>query len=264
MPAPGVSEYCAPVQPRGQRPVADYYRMIARAIAGLDPLAPGESRRALYERSRAALISQLRTVQPALSEGEVTRERLSLEEAIRRVETEVAKASAGVEAPYLADDPAQTESDPLAELARLIGQTDPFANRYDDALYGARDEVTAVHPLHRYADQRSVDLAPSDDEPVIPAGPPAWLEEVRRGARNVADEIMYAPKRSTNRRHLRSYQNKTSHPRSRFGHPAAVPWSCCPIRRRTRTIQSSLNFICASVGNSKGCKLISLARSAPK
>ena len=64
--------------------MADYYPLIARAIAGLDPSAPGESRRALYERARAALIAQLRSVDPPLSESEITRERLSLEEAVRR------------------------------------------------------------------------------------------------------------------------------------------------------------------------------------
>src|SRR6202048_3756727 len=68
--------------------MADYYPLIARAIAGLDPSAPGESRRALYERARAALIAQLRSVQPPLSESEITRERLSLEEAVRKVESE--------------------------------------------------------------------------------------------------------------------------------------------------------------------------------
>src|ERR1700746_2482144 len=80
--------------------MADYYPLIARAIAGLDPSAPGESRRALYERARAALISQLRSVQPPLSESEITRERLSLEEAVRKVESEAAQrardASRGV------------------------------------------------------------------------------------------------------------------------------------------------------------------------
>ena len=40
--------------------MADYYPLIARAIAALDPNAPGESRRALYERARTALIAQLR------------------------------------------------------------------------------------------------------------------------------------------------------------------------------------------------------------
>src|SRR3954470_14776518 len=71
--------------------MADYYPLIARAIAGLDPSAPGESRRALYERARAALIAQLRSVQPPLSETEITRERLSLEEAVRKVESEAAQ-----------------------------------------------------------------------------------------------------------------------------------------------------------------------------
>src|SRR5881397_1225618 len=71
--------------------MADYYPLIARAIAGLDPNAPGESRRALYERARAALIQQLRSVQPPLSESEITRERLSLEEAVRKVESEAAQ-----------------------------------------------------------------------------------------------------------------------------------------------------------------------------
>ncbi len=70
--------------------MADYYPLIARAIAGLDPSAPGESRRALYERARSALIAQLRSVQPPLSESEITRERLSLEEAVRKVESEAA------------------------------------------------------------------------------------------------------------------------------------------------------------------------------
>src|SRR5450755_2516096 len=71
--------------------MADYYPLIARAIAGLDPSAPGESRRALYERARAALIAQLRSVEPPLSESEITRERLSLEEAVRTVESEAAQ-----------------------------------------------------------------------------------------------------------------------------------------------------------------------------
>jgi hypothetical protein len=70
--------------------MADYYPLIARAIAGLDPSAPGESRRALYERARSALIAQLRGVEPPLSESEITRERLSLEEAVRKVESEAA------------------------------------------------------------------------------------------------------------------------------------------------------------------------------
>lgn len=71
--------------------MADYYPLIARAVAALDPSASGESRRALYERARTALITQLRGVEPALSEAEITRERLALEEAVRKVEAEWAQ-----------------------------------------------------------------------------------------------------------------------------------------------------------------------------
>ncbi len=73
--------------------MADYYPLIARAISGLDPGAPGEARRALYERARSALIAQLRGVHPPLTETEITRERLALEEAVRKVESEAAQRS---------------------------------------------------------------------------------------------------------------------------------------------------------------------------
>src|SRR3982074_2604760 len=85
--------------------MADYYPLIARAIAGLDPSAPGESRRALYERARAALIAQLRSVQPPLSESEITRERLSLEEAVRKVESEAAQRARDASRPSDATRP---------------------------------------------------------------------------------------------------------------------------------------------------------------
>ena len=70
--------------------MADYHPLIARAVAGLDKNT-GENRRALYERARTALVAQLRGVTPALDESEITRERLALEEAIRKVEAEAAR-----------------------------------------------------------------------------------------------------------------------------------------------------------------------------
>src|SRR5674476_1371233 len=70
--------------------MADYHPLISRAVAGLDKNT-GENRRALYERARAALVNQLRGVEPALDESDITRERLALEEAIRKVEAEAAK-----------------------------------------------------------------------------------------------------------------------------------------------------------------------------
>src|SRR3974390_2151365 len=70
--------------------MADYYPLIARAVAGLEKNS-GEGRRVLYERARTALVTQLRSVVPALNESDITRERLSLEEAIRKVEATAAR-----------------------------------------------------------------------------------------------------------------------------------------------------------------------------
>lgn len=72
--------------------MADYYPLIARAVAGLDKNT-GDARRSLYERARGALVAQLRGVTPALNESDITRERLALEEAIRKVEAEAARKS---------------------------------------------------------------------------------------------------------------------------------------------------------------------------
>jgi hypothetical protein len=71
--------------------MADYYPLIARAIAALDANASGGQRREVYERARSALIAQLRGFDPPLSEADITHHRLSLEEAVRKVESEVAQ-----------------------------------------------------------------------------------------------------------------------------------------------------------------------------
>ena len=72
--------------------MTDYQPLIARAVEGLEK-STGEARRALYERARTALVTQLRAVDPPLSESDITKERLALEDAIRRVEAEAARKS---------------------------------------------------------------------------------------------------------------------------------------------------------------------------
>ena len=72
--------------------MTDYHPLIARAVEGLSK-STGEARRTLYERARTALVAQLRAAEPALSESEITKERLALEEAIRKVEAEAARKS---------------------------------------------------------------------------------------------------------------------------------------------------------------------------
>src|SRR5436309_15805557 len=71
--------------------MADYHPLISRAVAGLEK-NNGENRRALYDRARAALLAQLRGVTPPLDESDITRERLALEESVRKVEAESARS----------------------------------------------------------------------------------------------------------------------------------------------------------------------------
>src|ERR1700756_1828539 len=92
--------------------MADYYPLIAKAVSGLDK-STGEARRALYDRARTALLAQLRGVEPALSEPDITRERLALEEAIRKVEAEAARRS---------------RSDPVPPRPEIRQEQDPRAD----------------------------------------------------------------------------------------------------------------------------------------
>jgi hypothetical protein len=109
--------------------MTDYHSVIAREIAALGKYARPADRGALYERARAALVGLLEGGDtPALDESQMLRERLSLEEAIRKVEGEVVRESRAlsktgkVRAPTIPprEGPA-ADSDPLQELAKLIG-----------------------------------------------------------------------------------------------------------------------------------------------
>ena len=68
--------------------MVDYYSLIARAVSVL-PNKTEEARRAVYDRARTAIQEKLRTFDPPISEPEIERVRLELEEAIIRVEIEL-------------------------------------------------------------------------------------------------------------------------------------------------------------------------------
>ena len=65
---------------------------------------------------------------------------------------------------------AKDESDPLAELARLIGQNDPFGSM------GRANQK--VQPPTSARAQYQQPAAPDDEPP--PAGPPAWMQRARQ------------------------------------------------------------------------------------
>jgi len=186
--------------------MADYHPLISRAVAGLDKNT-GEIRRALYERARSALVIQLRSVEPALNESDITRERLALEEAIRKVEAEAAKRSRpdddGVHEPpreelrsSLRDQGLRDFRETVAE-AEGLGDAAAEANRSARAHFdavpgdqaphaGDRDRGTAEHYFeppaaeqfepHLPPEPQPLHEAPQADEPAAPGKSPAPVD----------------------------------------------------------------------------------------
>src|SRR5579862_9870552 len=78
--------------------MADYYSLLARAVANLPKTSPPSARRAIYERARKALTNQLRSLKPQLPESDIAREERALDDAVARLETEFEPAVAEVQA----------------------------------------------------------------------------------------------------------------------------------------------------------------------
>ena len=67
----------------------------------------------------------------------------------------------------------KAEGDPLAELARLIGQTDPFAMGRANVKaqpQAAQRYQTPQHESEQYEPE------PYESEPEHPVGPPPWMQ----------------------------------------------------------------------------------------
>ena len=161
--------------------MADYYPLIARAIAALDPNAPGESRRALYERARTALIAQLRSVQPPLSESEITRERLSLEEAVRKVESEAAQRAREASRPGGGARAGGGSGDAFRRASARATDNNPPASAQPAAPPRARPAGPSPRPPigDDQADAPRPQRAPRFDAPRQPE-PPAGRSAPRR------------------------------------------------------------------------------------
>ncbi|MXQ13971.1 histidine kinase [Microvirga makkahensis] len=107
--------------------MADYYPLIARAVEGLTEQTPA-ARHAVYERARTALVAQLRSLDPPLSEADIRKECASLDEAITRVETDHAPPPAGFDpdafAEMVAED--QRQQSPADRLRSVMPPRQPL------------------------------------------------------------------------------------------------------------------------------------------
>jgi hypothetical protein len=167
--------------------MADFHPILARAIAGLTDKSP-EARRSVYDRARTALLGQLRSLDPPLSEADITRERLSLDEAVSRIEAEIALAEAiepslpplpvDEPPPVSPTPPARPESKPRPALSQEMP-------RFDEPA--AREEPQPIRPRVAPPRKRSVD--PGHVRTAIVGGGVALAVAVIAGAAYYVNKI---------------------------------------------------------------------------
>jgi len=175
----------------------DYHALILHAVAGLDPNTE-ETRRLVYERTRAALANHLHVLNPPLDEAERMHQRLALEEAFRRVEAEVAQAAqSGRSFQEFAHAIFIAES--VRRLAERVEQTPHGAriSRREDgsldfvSLAIPADEATTTVPFfeHRLAEiRRNAEALDALAAPLVEE--PGWhgLAHAARLTRNLLNE----------------------------------------------------------------------------
>src|SRR2546421_11654891 len=108
--------------------------------------------------------------------------------------------------------PARGESDPLAELARLIGQTDPFGTTAKSP-HSPPPQPLPPHPLQSRANVRPQYDAEDDDDVRAPASPLPWMQRARHEA---PPEPQYEEPEP-------DYQPNPVHPLHRYAAQSAAP-----------------------------------------
>jgi hypothetical protein len=163
--------------------MADYYSIIAKAVRALDPNT-GDARRRLYDRARGALLGEMRSVELALNQADILAARMSLEEAIGRVEADVLlelRARQEAEAPVAAD--AVT---PDRRTMPDGGQgRSPLAKLWTQLFRRAGDRAERVEP-HAGHGETPFGRSPGETHPG--KGRDTWMTELLARASREEDE----------------------------------------------------------------------------
>lgn len=134
--------------------MADYYGILRRAIAAL-PHPTGESRRAVYEKARMALVAQLKSFDPPLSTSEINQQRLQLEEGVRKIETAFGR---GLAAEGLRDVDGESfslgeDSTTASEIRLKLTETvSKIGNSPTGAKISVQDEFLSIDPSGEESD----------------------------------------------------------------------------------------------------------------
>ncbi|MBY0362905.1 MAG: hypothetical protein K2X45_13455 [Phreatobacter sp.] len=135
--------------------MADYTPLISRAVGALADNT-GEARRGVYDRARTALLAQLRNMNPPLPEEHITRERMSLEDAIRKVELD--NSADSLDAMLEREFASLGKTAQRPEAISIAG-----ARTVSDAAHDAEGLGDATAQAHRSARDQLSPAAPAAD-----------------------------------------------------------------------------------------------------
>jgi hypothetical protein len=165
--------------------MAEYYAVLKKAVGGLDT-GSAEARRAVYDKARNALIGQLKAIDPPLAASEISRQRLELEEAIRRVEREtVAEAQNARRGKPAEPEPAPSIAPDPVPPPQQQGPPSP-----QDIFRRAIQEAEARGASAGYAAERASDppADPYEDNGTTVAPPDHWAQGGRPEYRTDANQ----------------------------------------------------------------------------
>ena len=162
--------------------MADYYPLLARALDALPDRSPA-MRKAVYDRARGALIGQLRSLEPPLSQDDIDLESKALDAAIDRLEVDYGGAPAPANDPApAAEAPAPA---PASAAAATSGPATPFMpaapqpepTEPASAKPEPDDGLFEAEPAARREPSPPVfvEAEPARPEPSLPPAPPPDL-----------------------------------------------------------------------------------------
>lgn len=209
--------------------MADYYPLIARAVEGLEHNT-GENRRVLYERARNALLKQLRGVEPPLDEADITRERLALEEAIRKVESEAATAESAKapssapapSAPEPAEPGASLRDQGLRDFRGTMAEAENLGGSAAEANRSARETYDAIPGSPRRPAEPSTEERGSPSFATQPDEAPPVTEPELALAERFEPESWTSPGRPQPPPHFDEYAEASKRPARSYGRLASI------------------------------------------
>ncbi|BAQ48487.1 hypothetical protein [Methylobacterium aquaticum] len=163
--------------------MADYYPLLARALEALPDRSP-DLRHTVYERARAALIGQLRSLDPPLSEADIEAERVSLDRAIARLETE----HGGQPEPALPEPPKEAAKEPPRDPEPAAAEATPAPAPEANGLPRATAPAPLPAPPVAPPAPHTADALPEAGPPVELKLPPSRPRTPEPAAEDLAGE----------------------------------------------------------------------------